>query len=421
MKKLFNNALLCLFRALMFSPLPLLLGALLPGASQLSAGLFYGAGQLMGLGVSLMPVRGRVAALIAGALAYAGVGVWALGALEAPFVLVIIGICTAGYLLTARACARGDYDPRLMIAGAILHAGAPVAITLSGAPVEYTALMWCGIAFLAMCPYVMNAQSVREGMSLRGRGGKPLKRISRANRALVTGVLAIALLIASAETIRAAAQRAGAFVMYWVGQFIMWIMNLFVSEGEVGGDSGGGSQDMGMGLEAGEPSWFALFMEQVMKYLVVVILAVGVVFVLYKLGRMSVQLWRRISEWARRFAQGVKEDYLEEREQIMDWGEVRGELVDSMREALKRLTYREKKWGELNSRERVRYAVRQLYRKRGAGVSGLEYMSARQALGELGLDEPARQELGELYDRARYSDHDITDAQAEAARRAARL
>ena len=137
MKKLFKSALLCLFRALLFSPVPLLLGALLPGASQLSAGLFYGAGQLLGLGVSLVPVRGRIAALIAGALAYVLAGVWALNAIAAPIVLVIVGLCAVGYLFTARACARGDYDPRLMIAGAILHAGAPVAITLSGAQVEY--------------------------------------------------------------------------------------------------------------------------------------------------------------------------------------------------------------------------------------------------------------------------------------------
>ena len=65
--------------------------------------------------------------------------------------------------------------------------------------------------------------------------------------------------------------------------------------------------------------------------------------------------------------------------------------------------------------------MRQLYRKRGAGVSGLECLSARQALGEMGLDEQAQRELGELYDRARYSDHDISDAQAESARRAAKL
>ena len=36
----------------------------------------------------------------------------------------------------------------------------------------------------------------------------------------------------------------------------------------------------------------------------------------------------------------------------------------------------------------------------------------------MAVDEPARRELGQLYDEARYSDHEITEVQAEAARRA---
>ena len=68
----------------------------------MSAGLFYGAGQLLGLGVSLVPVRGRIAALIVGALAYVLAGVWALNAIAAPIVLVIVGLCAVGYLFTAR-------------------------------------------------------------------------------------------------------------------------------------------------------------------------------------------------------------------------------------------------------------------------------------------------------------------------------
>lgn len=421
MKRLFRCALMCLYRALAFSSVPLLLGALLPGASQLSAGLYYGAGQLAGLGVALLPARARMWALAACAAAYVLAGVWALDVASAPFAIAIVALCAVALVLTARGCARGEYDAALMVAGAVMHAVTPVAITLSGAQVDYTAMMWCGIAFLAMCPYVLNSHSVRVGMSLRGRGGKPIKRISHANRAMVTALTAVALIIASAGAIRDAAQRAGGFIMHWVGMLIMWIMNLFVSEGTQGGSMGGGSQDIGLGAESAEPSWLALFMEQVVKYLVVVILALGAIFVLYKLGKLSVRLWRRISEWARRFAQGVKEDYLEEREQIMDWGEVRGELVDSMRAAIKRLTYREKRWGELNPRERVRYVVRQLYRRRGAGVSGIECLSAREALSEMKLDESGERVLGELYDRARYSEHEITETQAEAARRAAGL
>ena len=62
--------------------------------------------------------------------------------------------------------------------------------------------------------------------------------------------------------------------------------------------------------------------------------------------------------------------------------------------------------------------MRQLYRRRGAGISGIEYLSAQEALGEMAVDEPARRELGQLYDEASYSDHEITEVQAEAARRA---
>ena len=286
-----------------------------------------------------------------------------------------------------------------------------------GRPIDYTAMMWAGIAFLLMCPYALNDSSVREGMSLRGRGGKPIRRISRANRVMVTCLIAVALIIACAGAIRDAFQRAGAFVMHWVGRFIMWLMSLAAGSEGAGGGEGGGNMDLGLGGEAVEPSWFAKFMEQVMKYFVVLVLIVLVIFVLWKLGKLMARLARRISAWARRFAQGVKEDYLEEHEQLMDWGEVRGEMLNSVKDTLRRLTTREKKWGDMDARERVRYVMRQLYRRRGAGISGIEYLSAQEALGEMAVDEPARRELGQLYDEARYSDHEITEAQAEAARR----
>lgn len=419
MKKLFDNALLCLWRALLFSPVVLLAGELLPGASQLSAGLFYLGGQALALGVSFVPSRARVAALLAGGAAYAAAGALALGAPGNPMALVIVALGVVAYALTVRAEGTGvRYDTRLMIAGALIHAVAPLVIQFSGMSIDYTAMMWAGIAFLLMCPYALNDSSVREGMSLRGRGGKPIRRISRANRVMVTCLIAVALIIACAGAIRDAFQRAGAFVMHWVGRFIMWLMSLAAGSEGAGGGEGGGNMDLGLGGEAVEPSWFAKFMEQVMKYFVVLVLIVLVIFVLWKLGKLMARLARRISAWARRFAQGVKEDYLEEHEQLMDWGEVRGEMLNSVKDTLRRLTTREKKWGDMDARERVRYVMRQLYRRRGAGISGIEYLSAQEALGEMAVDEPARRELGQLYDEARYSDHEITEAQAEAARRA---
>lgn len=417
MKKLCDNALLCLWRALLFSPVVLLMGGLLPGLDQTGAGLFYAAGQVLALGVSFVPSKVRVPVMIVAGLAYAAAGAWVLGALAAPAAWAVVAFSLVIYAFTSRAQGAGQgYDPRLMIAGAIMHVVAPLVIRFSGVDMAQSALMWTGLSYFIMCPFAMNNASVREGMSLRGRGGRPIKRISRANRVMVGVMLAIALTIANAGTIRDAAQRAGEFIMYWVGQLIMWIMNLFAGDESMGGGGGGAPGDMGLGGEATEPSWFALLMEQVMKYFVVVLLAAVAVFVLWKLIKLMRKLAARISDWAKRFAQGVKEDYLEEREQLMDWGEVRGEMMDAVREALKRFTVREKKWSDMDARERVRYCVRQLYRRRGAGIGGLECLSARQALGEMGLNEHDRQELGDIYDAARYSDHEITQAQVDTAR-----
>lgn len=417
MKKLCDNALLCLWRALLFSPVVLLMGGLLPGLDQTGAGLFYAAGQVLALGVSFVPSKVRVPVMIVAGLAYAAAGAWVLGALAAPAAWAVVAFSLVIYAFTSRAQGAGQgYDPRLMIAGAIMHVVAPLVIRFSGVDMAQSALMWTGLSYFIMCPFAMNNASVREGMSLRGRGGRPIKRISRANRVMVGVMLAIALTIANAGAIRDAAQRAGEFIMYWVGQLIMWIMNLFAGDESMGGGGGGAPGDMGLGGEATEPSWFALLMEQVMKYFVVVLLAAVAVFVLWKLIKLMRKLAARISDWAKRFAQGVKEDYLEEREQLMDWGEVRGEMMDAVREALKRFTVREKKWSDMDARERVRYCVRQLYRRRGAGIGGLECLSARQALGEMGLNEHDRQELGDIYDAARYSDHEITQAQVDTAR-----
>ena len=209
----------------------------------------------------------------------------------------------------------------------------------------------------------------------------------------------------------------GEFIMYWVGQFIAWLASLMQSTEDISGESVGEPSDVGGGLPMAEPSWFAKLMEQIVKYVALIFVAAAICFALWKLFKLLKKVAARISEWAKRFAQGVREDYTEEREQLMDWGEVRGEMLDSLKESLKKFTTREKKWADMDARERVRSAVKQLYKKRGIGISGIECLSAREAFAEMNLGEQERGRLGDMYDEARYSSHEITDAQAEEARR----
>ena len=421
MKKLFNNALLCIWRALMYSAIPLLLGSLMPGGDQFTAGVYYFCGQALALVLGFAPARIRVACMVLCGAAYAAAGVYVLGVIAYPVQIILIVLSLVAYGLTLRAQgAVVRYDSREMIAGAIIHVVPPVIIQLSTMEVNYTPMMICGAIYLFMCPYIMNSMSVRDGMSLRGRGGKPIGRISNKNRIMVTGLMVIALLIACADKIQKAFQRAGEFVMYWIGQFILWLSSLMQSSEEISGDGAGESSDMAMGLEAGEPGWFAELMEQVIKYVAIAAIAVGLCFVLWKLGKLLKKLYKRIAEWAKQFAQGVREDYVEEQEQLMDWGEVRGEVISSFKDALKKLTTRDKKWADMDARERVRSVVKQLYRKRGVGITGIECLSVREAMQEMNIDDATRDKLGQVYDEARYSSRDITEAQAEAARRMVR-
>ena len=202
MKKLFDNALLCLWRALMYAPVILTLGALLPGGGQLKCGLFYLCGQALALILSFIPARARVASMIVTCLAYAAAGFFCIGVMGAPFMALIIVLSIIAFALTLRAQgAAMRYDTREMIAGAIIQVLPPLIIKLSGmeARVDYTAMMWAGLAYFVMCPYIMNSMSVRDGMSLRGRGGKPIGRISSKYRAMVTGLSVIAVLVGSAD------------------------------------------------------------------------------------------------------------------------------------------------------------------------------------------------------------------------------
>lgn len=421
MKKLFDNSLLCIWRALMYSAIPLLLGSLMPGGNQFSAGAYYFCGQALALTLGFAPARIRVACMVLCGACYAAAGVYLLGVIAYPVQIIIIVLCLAAYGLTLRAQgAAVRYDSREMIAGAIIHVLPPVIIRLSDMAVNYTPMMICGAIYLFMCPYIMNSMSVRDGMSLRGRGGKPIGRISNKNRIMVTGLMVIALLIACADKIQAAFQRAGEFVMYWIGQFIMWLSSLIQGSEEISGEGATESGDMAMGLEAGEPGWFAVLMEQIIKYVAIAALAAALCFALWKLGKLLKKLYVRIAEWAKQFAQGVREDYVEEQEQLMDWGEVRGEVISSFKDALKKLAAREKKWADMDARERVRSVVKQLYRKRGMGISGIECLSVREAMREMNIDDDTRAQLGKLYDEARYSSHEITETEVETARRMVR-
>ena len=149
--------------------------------------------------------------------------------------------------------------------------------------------------------------------------------------------------------------------------------------------------------------------------------AVGAVLVLIWLLRKVYLLLRtllgRLIAHIRGVAGSLSEEYQDEQEQL-DWGDVTRSARDSVMRRVRRLTRREKKWSQMNAREKVRFLVRALYRR--AGKQDLSSLTIREAAPSLPVNDASPEELSSLYEQARYGREEPDESAAEKLRREVR-
>ena len=100
----------------------------------------------------------------------------------------------------------------------------------------------------------------------------------------------------------------------------------------------------------------------------------------------------------------------------MDWGEMGKSLRDEWTRRMKKLTEREKKWEQMNPREKIRFLVRGMYKKAGE-QAGLSSLTIHEAAPQLPRGGASAAQVAQLYDQARYSPLDPTEQQADQLRK----
>jgi len=145
----------------------------------------------------------------------------------------------------------------------------------------------------------------------------------------------------------------------------------------------------------------------VVEGLVLGILGGGAVvfWLLVQIYKLIANLVRKLVARLRKFTENVGEEYRDEQESLFDWGETKKELGEGLRKRLERLTKREKKWEQMDAREKVRFIVRSLYRKTPDN-GNLRSLTVHEALKNVRTGQAVPQELASLYDTARYSQHE---------------
>ena len=242
-----------------------------------------------------------------------------------------------------------------------------------------------------------------------GKSPRIARRMRAGNAALCAVFLVVVFAVSQFERLKEGT--------IWLAQAAVRLIGLLLSllapqNAPMGGMGGGGPEEMGL-PEAGETALFWVIFEKVMM----VACAALLLWLLWNGIRRLPKLCARVGAWIRaligRYFGALEADYVDESESLVDWNERREAYSANVRRALGRFV-QALPWREMDNRQRVRSAY---VRLRGSQETR-PGRTARETLAGMDVRRADAEMLAESYDRARYSEHVISDGEAENARRA---
>lgn len=377
-----------------FPPLLILLYVAFPSAPG-GAPLLLCACLPLSMLCAAVPARLRLAAASGFSVMLLGAGVFALPLSEHPALLVIPVACCMLLFASLPFIARGVHSvsPALFIVGVVSHIAANLFFHSKAAGTTDMAL-YLKLAFFTYLPLFLLAMNriTLDNASLSRYHLPALMR--RVNILLTLAFLALALLIAS---VPAAAR----------GLYALWramrtglralgalLSRLLPGALNTGGAGMGGGMLLPIGMEPLQPpSAFAVFLERLSSVLAFAALVFGCLLFLRLLFKLTIRLLRAIPDRLRRFAASAAEDYEDE---ITDTREGSGQAQSTLR-----LRRRAAQRTPDTPGEAIRYRYARLLARHKAWSDS---STARENLPE---------QTAEIYERARYSPHPVSQADAD--------
>ena len=386
-------------------PVPVLLGRWLFPDSSLFWWFPFALTFLWGVGGYLLPKKVRVYWTVGGCVSAIGL----LGVLSGVHSLPLAVPCIVLLILLPPAWARPvweEWSATFWIIGVALHLmGQALA---SRPPFSGTQGLLMGVflgyAFLTLM--YLNRGGIRDGMHGAEKAPAPLRH---RNTILVSGLFLIAAAASAWSTLAQWLDAAWYYIRVVIASVVAFFMRLLPEVSQGSGAPGGGMEDFGGFGETAEPSAFALFMEKVF-YVVAILLAVVLFFLALRfLLRKLIRLWKKILERMRAYAAAANEDYVDEAESTLNWDEKTQSIQDWVKEKMQK-AQKQPKWEELDGRGRVRRLYQQYIRRR----PDAQGQTVREAIHhDTRLSPAVAETFTSLYERARYSDHEISTRDAD--------
>ena len=257
-----------------------------------------------------------------------------------------------------------------------------------------TPLLVSFIAFMLLYLLSLNRDNMLRAVNGGSRAPIALRR---RNLILMLTAFALAIGIAALPAVIEAATALWNKAWEAIGNAILWLFTLFQGQGTTSGPPEGGSGEAGGLPYSLETSPLAALMEKIMLVVAVILLILIALWALRIIFRNLKKLMAYLYERMKRYATLSSEDYTDE---ITDVRDVTGERETVLSALRKRITTPRVDEKSLSPRERIRYLYSRMRRKH---PEWLHSATARESIPE----SPA-----ELYERARYSEHEITETDA---------
>ena len=386
-------------------PVPVLLGRWLFPDRSVFWWLPFALTYLWGAAGYMLPKKIRVIWTVGGCVSAVGL----LGILSGVKSIPLALPCIVLLILLPPAWARPvweEWSAGFWIIGVALHLlGQALA---SRPPFSGTQALLMGVflvyAFLTLM--YLNRGGIRDGMHGAEKAPAPLRN---RNTILVLGVFLIGAAASAWGTLAQWLDTAWYYIRLTIASVVAFFMRLLPDPSQGSGGPGGGMGDFGGFGEATEPSAFALFMEKVFYVVAIVLAAVLLFLALRVLLRKIRQLWQKILERMRLYAAAANEDYVDEAESTLNWDEKTQSIQDWVKEKMQK-AQKQPKWEELDGRGRVRRLYQQYIRRRPEAQGRTARETMRQ---DTRLSPSVAGKFSDLYERARYSDHDVSAREAD--------
>lgn len=329
-------------------------------------------------------------------------------------VVLVLAATACGIITFIIPFIYGPFIPggKFFVGGLIFYV---LAISLGG---EHAAsyspvLNTCAVVLLIVTLFVYNIIGLMQATSPTGGRARMPKGMRRSNMVILAVFVVLAIALANIRAIKDAAVAAGLWVVDRVYDFLLWAANLTGAPTPEGNATyGDGGVDLSeLAGPVPELNPFHELLWKIFLYIIIFLMIVVLCYLLYRIIRKLIGRFGGLFDRLLGRLQPIEDDYIDETEDIE---EEKGEREGNFFERLRRRFTRRAKFGDMPSpRAKVRFAMREFLRE-NPSKRALTPDELLPEFAEVTPDDAAA--FADAYERARYTDGEISEKDVDAAR-----